>query len=129
MDVLRHLIAGTLAPALAAVRPQRIGLLATIGTLANGLTRKVPERHSVPAVTTNLIELDTVGLPFVSTTEFRVLVSAVSVANVRRVARLMVVVVDRLTVVIVGDRTRTRLGIEALYPGVVSVPGAAVVAR
>lgn len=130
MAVLRHLLAGTLglALALAAAQPQRIGVLVTIGTFANGLTKTFHEGHSVPVVTTNLVELDTFRLPLSSATEFRALGNAVSIANLRRVARL-VVAVDRLTVAAAGNLTILRPSIEALLPGVASVPDAAVIAR
>ena len=130
MAVLRHLLTGTLglAPTLAAAQPQRIGVLVTSGTFANGLTKTVHEGHSVPVVTTNLVELDTFRLPVASATEFRALVNAASIANFRRVAPLLVAV-NRLTVVVAGNLTILRPSVEALLPGVAPVPDAAVVAR
>ncbi len=75
-----------------------------------------------------LAELDTFGLPLSSVSDFITRVNAVTAADVQRVAQKYLPV-DRPTIVVVGDLTKVRAGIDALKLGATTVLDAATVAK
>ncbi|HEX7240116.1 MAG TPA: pitrilysin family protein, partial [Longimicrobiaceae bacterium] len=82
----------------------------------NFLTGSFPLRFETPAATaTQLASLRLLGLPESSLKEFTQRVSAVTSADVQRVAR-QYVHPDRATIVVVGDATRVLKGLEAVAP-------------
>ena len=75
-----------------------------------------------------LAELNTFGLPLSSISSFIAKVNAVTAGDVQRVARKYLPA-DNATVVVVGDLSKIRAGIEALRLGDVTVLDAASVAK
>ena len=75
-----------------------------------------------------LVELETFGLPLSSVSQFISRVNAVTAADVKRVARKYLPA-NRATIVVVGDLTKIRAGIEALKLGSITVLEATAVAK
>ena len=67
-----------------------------------------------------LVELDTFGLPLSSVSQFITRVNAVTATDVQRVAKKYLPT-DRATVVVVGDLSKIRAGIDALKLGTSTV--------
>jgi zinc protease len=93
------------------------------------VTGSLPARFETNAqVAGQLADLDSYGLPLASVTEFGVKVNGVTTADVHREAR-QYIPIDKLTVVVVGDLTKVRAGIEALKLGTVTVLDVSSVVR
>jgi zinc protease len=75
-----------------------------------------------------LAEANSFGLPLTSVSDFITRVNAVTAADVQRVAKKYLPV-NRATIVVVGDLSKVRAGIEALKLGAISVLDAATVAK
>lgn len=84
--------------------------------------------ETIGQIAGQLAELDSFGLPLSSVSEFIMKVNAVTAADVQRVARTYLPA-DRATIVVVGDLSKIRAGIEALKLGQITVLEASAVAK
>jgi len=84
--------------------------------------------ETIGQIVSELVTLDTFGLPLSSVSQFITRVNAVTAADVQRVAKKYLPA-DRATVVVVGDLAKVRAGIEALKLGTITVLDAAGLAR
>jgi len=76
--------------------------------------------ETIGQIVSELVTLDTFGLPLSSVSQFIMRVNAVTAADVQRVAKKYLPA-DRAAVVIVGDLAKIRLGIDALRLGASTV--------
>ena len=76
--------------------------------------------ETIGQIVSELVTLDTFGLPLSSVSQFIMRVNAVTAADVQRVAKKYLPA-DRAAVVIVGDLAKIRLGIDALKLGASTV--------
>ena len=84
--------------------------------------------ESTAQVATSITQLANFGLPLTDLASFAARVRAVTPADIRRVARKYLTP-DRATIVVVGDLSRTRAGIEALHLGPITTLDVARVSR
>ena len=84
--------------------------------------------ESTAQVATSITQLANFGLPLTDLARFAARVRAVTPADIRRVARKYLTP-DRATIVVVGDLSRTRAGIEALHLGPITTLDVARVSR
>jgi predicted Zn-dependent peptidase len=80
------------------------------------------------AIASQLVDLDSYGLPLSSINDFVSRVNAVTAADVQRVAR-QYIPADKATLVVVGDLAKVRAGIEALKLGTVTLLDASSIVR
>ena len=72
--------------------------------------------ETIGQIVSELVTLDTFGLPLSSVSQFIMRVNAVTAADVQRVAKKYLPA-DRATIVVVGDLAKVRAGIDALKLG------------